>query len=238
MPSVTLICLPFAGSGASFFKKWQSAAPADWRMLAVQLPGREERLDDEPHTTVAAAVDEAHAWLRPRLDDAGRIVIFGHSLGAVLGYELARRMSADGPIAGLVVSGSPGPGTVREDPAAGLDDDAFLAAVRRLAGYRHPAMDDPEMREMILPMLRADVAMHEGYRPPPGPPLRTPVTAVRGDGDDLVTPAECGQWADTTTAAFTSAELPGGHMYLTEPGGERALLRLIDGSLFARPGMS
>lgn len=234
MESATLVCLPFAGSGASFFKKWQAVAPPGLRVVAPQLPGREERLDDEPHITVEAAVSEASGWLLPRIADTSQVALFGHSLGAVLAYELAYRLSGQVPVVGLFVSGSAGPWSVRQDRASGLDDEGFLVAVRRLAGYRHPAMDHPEMLEMLLPMLRADVEMHENHRPQARPPLGIPVTAVRGDRDDLVTAAECGQWGDATTGPFDSVELAGGHMYLTEPTGERALLRLIENRLDAR----
>jgi surfactin synthase thioesterase subunit len=227
MEPTVLVCLPFAGAGASFFKKWQPAAPAGLRMLAVQPPGREERFVDDPATRVAPVADEACSWVLPRLEGAGRVALFGHSLGAVLAYELAHRLAEASPVpvVRLFVSGSPGPWTPRPDRATGLDDERFMARVRRFAGYDHPAMNDPEMLDLLLPLLRADVEMHESYRPSSDRPLPVPITALRGRDDDLVDADGCAQWADATSAEFSAIELDGGHMYLTE--GEETLLRLI-----------
>lgn len=233
MQPTALVCLPFAGAGASFFKKWQPLAAPGLRIVAVQPPGREERFVDDPFTTVAEVADEARDRLLPALAPGERVALFGHSLGAVLAYELAHRLAGRVPVARLFVSGSPGPWQRRTDGATGLGDDEFLARVSRFAGYRHPAMDDPEMREMLLPLLRADVEMHESYAAVPGQALPVPVTAVRGRDDDLVDPAGCAQWARATTAGFDLVELDGGHMYLAE--GEAALLRLIADRLEGAP---
>ncbi|MGF1426687.1 thioesterase II family protein [Kitasatospora sp. LaBMicrA B282] len=231
MQPTQLICLPFAGSGASFFKQWLPIAPPGLQLVPVQLPGREERFADTPHTEVARAVDEVHAWLLQRLGAGGPVALFGHSLGAVLAYELAHRLAgSDGQVpVRLFVSGSPGPWSPRADRATGLDDEAFVARVRRFSGYTHPALEDPEMRELLLPLLRADVEMHEGYRPASDKPLPVPITALRGADDALVDAAQCAQWAAATSARFATAELAGGHMYLAE--GAADLLALIRDTL-------
>lgn len=227
MEPTYLVCLPFAGAGASFFKGWQRHAPEDVRVLPVQLPGREERFTDPPYTDVARATEDARAQVLRQVGGDARVALFGHSLGAVLAYELARRLGdADGirPVR-LFVSGSPGPWKGREKQATGLDDEAFLAQVRRFAGYSHPALEDPEMRSLLLPMLRADVEMHEAYRPSSDEPLTVPITSLRGRADELADMAQIAQWAQATHAGFATAELDGGHMYLADD--PAALLRLI-----------
>jgi surfactin synthase thioesterase subunit len=156
----------------------------------------------------------------------GPVTLFGHSLGAVLAYELAHRLVRRGVrVAHLFVSGSPGPWTARTQRATGLDDEEFLAAVQGLAGYRHPAYDVPEMRELLMPTLRADVQMHEDYRPRDDHPLTAPITSLRGRDDHLVSQAEVRQWRATTSVDFAHAEFPGGHMYLTESA--RPILELV-----------
>ncbi|MER5891283.1 alpha/beta fold hydrolase [Streptomyces sp. NPDC001941] len=231
MENVHLICLPFAGAGASFFKDWQSSAPEGLHIVPVQLPGREERFIDAPHTEAARAVDEVYAAVLDRIQGADRVAVFGHSLGAVLAYDLAHRLAdTQGvPLARLFVSGSPGPWNGRESRATGLDDDAFLAQVREFAGYDHPALAHPEMRELLLPMLRADVEMHENYRPASDKPLGVPVTALRGSTDELVGPELLQQWSAATTAAFSAVEMDGGHMYMADDA--PALLRVIAAEL-------
>lgn len=231
----TLVCLPFAGAGASFYRPWQRLADQHaLDILPLQLPGRERRIDEEPHRDAAAAADGLLADLLAAFADSPkphRIALFGHSLGAVLAYELARRL-VDTPgveLVGLFASGSPHPAEQRERRATGLDDDAFLERVNEFAGYTHEALQDPEMRELILPTLRADVEMHESYAPATGEPLPVPVTCLRGAGDTLVSRAEAAAWERTTDRAFRAVELPGGHMYLTDSAPE--LLAVVAGEL-------
>ncbi|WP_420918521.1 thioesterase II family protein [Streptomyces caniscabiei] len=125
----------------------------------------------------------------------------------------------------VFVSGSPEPARGRERRATGLSDEEFLARVGDFAGYHHPALDDPEMREMILPALRADVEMHENYTPSTGLPLRAPLTVVRGEDDDLVGYDDAESWSKVAGRDFEHVEVPGGHMYLTDAA--PALVRLI-----------
>jgi surfactin synthase thioesterase subunit len=224
MPPTVLVCLPFAGAGASFFRGWRSD---DLRVLPVQLTGREERFTEAPSTDVAQAVDDALPRVLDGVEGGERVALFGHSMGAVLAFELSRRISAvDGvSLARLFVSGAPGPWSPREYRATGLDDEAFLAQVELFSGYSHPALEDPEMRALLLPTLRADVEMHENYRPPPGDPLTAPITTMRGRADELVSAEQVAEWKRATIAEVSSVEFDGGHMYLTEDAG--AVLRQI-----------
>ena len=214
---VQLLCLPFAGAGGSFFHPWRELGVEGVTPYPVQLPGRERRIAEPPYTDVHRAAD----GLLPEIDrlrlGPGPVALFGHSLGAVLAYELARRMEArGGRVAHLFVSGSPDPWSTRDRRAGGLDDERFLARVEEFAGYRHPVFDHPEMRDLLLPTLRADVEMHEAYRPRSREPLAAPVTALRATSDDLVSAADTAGWQAATTDRFTLIELAGGHMYLTE----------------------
>lgn len=226
---VGLLCLPFAGAGASFYRPWSAAAgQGRVRIVPMQLPGRERRIDEEPHRDMHRAVDELLAEAPGALDGATRVALFGHSLGAVLAYELARRLAGipGVELVRLFVSGSPAPGSEREQRATGLPDDEFLARVSEFAGLRHAALEDPEMREMILPTLRADIQMHEDYRPSTDEPLPVPVTALRGTRDELVSAEDAMAWAKFTSRDFGYAELPGGHMYLIES--PAPLLRVVE----------
>ncbi|MFD0201768.1 MULTISPECIES: thioesterase II family protein [Saccharothrix] len=229
--SAKLVCLPFGGAGASFFRPWSAIAGDRLEVVPVQLPGRERQIDLDPYTDVHEAVAGLLPGLLAELGRS-RVVLFGHSLGAVLAYEFAHRL-LDEPgveLLRLVVSGSPAPGVRRELTATGLaDDDEFLARVNRIAGYTHEAFDDPEMRELILPTLRADVEMHETYLPSTEEPLAVPVTAVRGADDALVSADEAAGWAKVTGRDFELVEVPGGHMYLTDSA--PALIDLIDSTV-------
>ncbi|MET9608862.1 alpha/beta fold hydrolase [Streptomyces sp. NPDC006512] len=217
----TLLCVPFAGAGPSFFHPWRELAAGRWRVTSVELPGRERRIMEEPYRNVVEAAEGSVDDVVADLGEGARVVLFGHSLGAVLAYELVHLLTARGVhVERLVVSGSPGPWTQRERRAAGLPDEEFLARVEEFAGFRHEALDHPEMRELILPVLQADCEMHEAYVPSTDAPVTVPVCSLRGAVDGLVTAEEARQWRAATTAGFTYVEFPGDHMYLVDAGRE------------------
>ncbi|GGP79754.1 thioesterase II family protein [Saccharothrix coeruleofusca] len=226
-----LVCLPFAGAGASFFRPWAAHAGDRLAVVPLQLPGRERLIDVEPHRDAVVAADELLPDLVRQLDGLTEVALFGHSLGAVLAYELAHRVAAhpDLVLRHLFVSGSPEPSTQRPRRATGLPDDEFLARVSEFAGFRHEALEDPEMRELILPTLRADVEMHENYRPSTADRLPAPVTSLRGSDDALVSAVEAARWSEVAGAGFEYVEVSGGHMYLTESAPQ--LLKLIDAAV-------
>ncbi|MET7943998.1 alpha/beta fold hydrolase [Streptomyces sp. NPDC005302] len=214
-----LLCVPFAGAGPSFFHPWRELSAGRWRVTSVELPGRERRILDTPYRNVVEAAKGSVDDIVADLGEGTTTVLFGHSLGAVLAYELAHLLPTRGVhVERLVVSGSPGPWTQRERRATGLPDEEFLARVEEFAGFRHEALDHPEMRELILPVLQADCEMHENYVPSTDTPLSVPICSLRGARDGLVTAAEARQWQDATTAGFTYAEFPGDHMYLVDHG--------------------
>ena len=215
-----VLCLPFAGAGASFFRLWRRLDVPGVAVEPLQLPGREERLAEAPCTDVGTAV----AGLLPAALEATHrrpVALFGHSLGAVLAYELARALVDRCPdrVAHLFVSGSPAPWDGRTERATGCPDEEFVARVERFAGYRHPALGIPELRELLLPALRADVQMHEHYVPSAAGPLPVPITCMRARGDHLVSAAQAGRWREATSARFDAVEVDGGHMYLADDPG-------------------
>nr|WP_040912657.1 alpha/beta fold hydrolase [Streptomyces sp. SID5473] len=231
-----MLCLPFAGAGPSFFHPWRRLSAGRWRIVPVELPGRERRILETPYRNVAEAVENSVDDIVADLGDRARTMIFGHSLGAVLAYELAPLLSARGiHVERLFVSGSPGPWTQRERRATGLSGDEFLARVEEFAGFRHEALDHPEMRELILPTLQADCEMHENYLPSTGEPLQVPICSIRGDSDGLVGPDQAREWKKATTEEFSYTEFPGDHMYLVDCAQE--ILHLIEReSTGKRPG--
>ncbi|HET9899250.1 MAG TPA: thioesterase domain-containing protein [Streptosporangiaceae bacterium] len=231
-----LVCLPFAGAGAGFFRQWDPLAPAGLTILPVQLPGREERYADAPLTSVEQAVNDVLPWVIGKLAVRGgtpsRIGLFGHSLGAELAFELSRLLTARGvPITRLLVSGAPGPRDRCVERVSHLDDDAFLEGLRRVSGYRHAAMDHSELLPLMMPYLRADNAMHEDYWAAHSELLAVPITSLRGRDDHLVSAARAAQWAAETTREFRAVEITGGHMYLTAKCHARELLRTISSEL-------
>jgi len=193
----------------------------------LQLPGRERQLDEEPYRDLHAAAD---GLLPAALQAAGTgpVALFGHCfLGAALAYELTRRITetARNEVVHLFVSAARPPSAGPVSDVSTMTDDAFLEHVEKTTGRQYPAFDVPEIRELLIPTLRADFAMDEGYRPRGGAPLDVPMTAVYAAGDSFVTRDEVANWQDVTTARFSLADLSGGHMYLADDA--KPLLELI-----------
>jgi pyochelin biosynthetic protein PchC len=213
-PARRLLCFPHAGGTAHLFHGWPAHLPDDVELLAVRYPGRQDRLAEpcvEDMGELADAVTEA---LAPYADLP--LSLFGHSMGSAVAYEVALRWEARGlRPAQLLVSGRAAPHRARPAGVADGDDEALLATVRGLGDYQAEAYDIPELRDLLLPALRADYRLIEAYRPDRPAPLRTPVTAYTGR-DDASCPAQCvGAWAELTEPGrFTLRSFPGDHFYL------------------------
>ncbi|MGW5731382.1 MULTISPECIES: thioesterase II family protein [Streptomyces] len=213
--SVPLLCFPFAGGGANFFRPWNKLGLTGVVATPLQLPGRERQLDATPYRDVHVAAD---GLLPAALDAAeeGPVALFGHCfLGAVLAYELTRRIVETGrhEVLHLFISAARPPSAGPVSDVSHLSDDAFLTHVEETTGRRYDAFDVPEIRELLIPTLRADYAMDEGYRPRDGAPLDVPMTGVYATDDTFVSRAEVAKWQDVTTADFSLTAMPGGHMY-------------------------
>ncbi|MCX5330362.1 MULTISPECIES: thioesterase II family protein [unclassified Streptomyces] len=220
-PSVRLVCLPHAGGSASAFFALHRELPPSVDCVAVQYPGRQERRHEPPLRNARALAARVASVLEPLTDLP--LVLFGHSMGAVVGFETAgllERGGANAPV-GFIASGRHSPATPRHETTHLRDDDGLIAEITALSGTDPQVLADPDMRDMILPALRADYTAVETYRRDPGLVLRCPITVFTGTSDPRVTDAEARAWDRLTTGAFRVERFPGGHFYLD--GAERAV---------------
>lgn len=213
-----LVCLPHAGGASSYFHPVSATLAPAVEVLAVQYPGRQERLREPCVDTVAGLADAVAAELALYGgSDERDLALFGHSLGGSVGFELARRLEASGrPVAALFASGRRSPTAPRDEHDHLLDDEAFLAVIKRLGGSDPRVFEDVEIRELVMPALRGDYKAAENYRYTPGPPLACPVHVMVGTEDDRVTGPEAAAWAEVTEGGMTLHRFPGGHFYLNE----------------------
>jgi medium-chain acyl-[acyl-carrier-protein] hydrolase len=224
------VCFPHAGGGASSFYAWaRELAGAPVVVATLRLPGREARLREAPVEdlpTLVAHIDDA-------LDASGDVrpaVWFGHSSGARIAFELARRRRRrGGPLpVHLVVSGAPAPDVVRSTPTLHriVSDDEFLRAVAdAYGGVPAAVLAHAELRALVAPALRADLKMHERYVYTDDTPLPIPITAFGGTADPSVSEAWLTGWARHTAMEFRSRLFPGDHFYLHVPEVRTSLLR-------------
>nr|QEO74445.1 thioesterase [uncultured bacterium] len=232
---VRLVCLPYAGGGATIYRGWSEILPAEVEVVPVQLPGREWRLKERPLRRMEDVVAALSTEIEPLTDRP--FALFGHSMGALIGFELTRALRRRGGAMPqhLFVSGHSAPqrGDLRRDrPYHAAPDDEFVAMLRAMNGTPPGVLDHPELLELILPALRADFELCERYVCEPDAPLDVPVTALAGIADPLVPPDAVEPWRQQTTAAFSLRVLPGGHFFLNES--RDLVLRIVVNALFAR----
>ncbi|MFB6888420.1 thioesterase II family protein [Kitasatospora sp. NPDC056327] len=215
--AVRLFCFAHAGGGAAAYRPWRPALAPAVDVRAVVLPGRESRVRELPYYRIEQLLDPLCEALEPHLDRP--YAFFGHSLGSILAYEAARRLST-GPGRGpelLIVSGRRAPRLPTDRRSfSDLPDAEFLAAMAELGGTPAEVMGQEQLLNLLLPTLRADFELHESYRTLPGPALRCPVAAYMGAADSEVDRAELLGWHAETTGEFTLRVLPGGHFYLRD----------------------
>ncbi|MGW2089059.1 thioesterase II family protein [Streptomyces sp. NPDC001880] len=215
-PRLRLLCLPHAGGSAAFFRDWAGNFGDDVEVLVARYPGRHERINDPLITSMDSLADAFVPELLGFTDVP--LAIFGHSMGATLGYEIALRLLRRHrtALAALMVSGRTPPhlaGTALPDSD---DTEAVMAEVRRLGGTDSALLDDLGLRELVLPALRADFKAVADYAPRPGAPLPFPVFAYVGDADPDVDVASMRGWSTTAAQGFDLRVLPGNHFYLVE----------------------
>ncbi|MFK4068705.1 thioesterase II family protein [Streptomyces sp. NPDC029674] len=213
-----LLFFPHAGGSASAYHPLSAAASGVVDPHVVQYPGRQERFG-EPFAERAEDVVDAVLAALPRWDDGVPTALFGHSMGALLAFETARRMTAAGhPPAALFVSGRrapslpPRPATVR--PVAEMSDAELVEEMRNLSGTANELLASPELLPIILPPVRADYRLLDNHVHRDGPPLDCPVVALTGDADPRVPVESVRVWENETRGDFSCHVLSGGHFFL------------------------
>jgi pyochelin biosynthesis protein PchC len=212
-----LVCFPHAGGSASYYHPLSRALTPNVEMAAVQYPGRQDRRREPYADSVSTLVSRIVEVLEP--PDEGQVyAFFGHSMGAVIAYEVARRLlltGARGPQL-LFVSGRHGPAVAHQNRLHLLGDAGLIAHLGALGGTDPRVLADTELLATILPVARADYKVIELYKHVLDPMLRCPVTALVGDADPWATVEEVASWERHTTGEFDLNVFPGGHFYLDE----------------------
>jgi medium-chain acyl-[acyl-carrier-protein] hydrolase len=227
-----LFCFPYAGGGAPIYRNWSQSLPAEIEVCAAQLPGRGSRIKETPFSDLSEMVAVIAEAIVPYLDLP--VAFFGHSMGAMIAFELARKLRETQNMqpAHLFISGRRAPQVPKDDPIShNLPEPELLKELQRLNGTPAEVLEHPELMQLMLPLLRADFSVVETYRYRPGAPLDCPVTVFGGLQDPEVSREHLEAWGEQTNAGFSLRMLPGDHFFLNTPSAQALLLRAISQEL-------
>jgi surfactin synthase thioesterase subunit len=217
-PAVRLLCLPPAGGAAHLYRRWPGLLPADIGVVAVELPGHGSRMGEPPCTDLAELVGgELLAQAEQLLDRP--LVVFGHSMGAVVGFELCRalRRRRDWRPTGFVAAGCEAPSLLHtRDYAGRMTDAGVIRFLRDAGGTPASILDNPEFLDMLRPVVRADLGMLRDRVHEPDPALDCPVRVYLGALDATIDPAKARVWQQESSGDYAEQVFPGGHFFTQE----------------------
>ena len=210
-----LFCFPYAGGSALIFRDWPAGLSAEIEVCPVQLPGRGTRMTEPAFTRLAPLIDTLTEALLPHLDKP--FSFFGHSLGAIISFEVARRLQAEYSLEPqhLFVSAHRAPQLADPDPPTyNLPEPEFVEELKRLNGTPPEVLQNDELMRLMIPLLRADFELVQTYSYVAGPPLNCPISALGGLRDHEVSRGQLEAWREHTKAAFTLRMFPGDHFFI------------------------
>jgi len=213
--SLRLFCFPYAGGGTAIYRSWAASLPAEVEVCAVQLPGRGTRLREPLATSLLPLVRQAAREMLPLFDRP--FAFFGHSMGAITSFEMARHLRDEYDLhaSQLFVSGRSEPrlqSTSR--PIHLLPEAEFIEELRRLNGTPREALENEELMQLMLPVLRADFSVCETYSYTHGAALDCPITAFGGMQDPDIGRERLEGWGAHTGGSFVLRMLPGDHFFI------------------------
>lgn len=216
-PTSRVICLPHAGGNAGSFAHWRRDLPPGTELCIAQYPGRGARHDERPISDPVQMIAELAHAIRPLTDLP--YVLFGHSLGALLSFEVTRALRAGGGALPrrLFVSASRAPKHLPSPfvlDAVRLPEDAFITALRTLGGLPDDLLDEPALREVVLSATRRDFDLVSRYRYQPDEPLDVPLTVMHGRSDKHLQPELLRDWRIEAVEPPEVYAFDGGHFYL------------------------
>jgi medium-chain acyl-[acyl-carrier-protein] hydrolase len=197
------------------FRDWSDGLPGDVEVCPIQFPGRGTRMVEPPYTRLSLLLEALGQALLPFLDKP--FALFGHSLGSLVSFELARQICANRRVrpVRLFVSAGPAPQIPRRNsPIHDLPKKEFMAELRQLNGMPADLLGNQELMDIVLPSLRADFELFDSYRYLSGAPLNCPISAFGGLSDQRVSRDDLEAWRDQTAISFTIRMFPGDHFFL------------------------
>ncbi|MBD2208325.1 thioesterase [Nostoc linckia FACHB-104] len=210
-----LFCFPYAGGSSVIFRSWANYLPSTVEVCAVEIPGRARQIQLPPFSKIEPLVNAIASHIYPYLDKP--FAFFGHSMGAWVSFELARLLRKKYGIlpVNLFISARRAPHLPESEAAIhSLPEPAFIEELRHLNGTPSAVLDNAELMQLFLPILRADFAVLETYIYSPEAPLECSITAFGGLEDTRVSSDKLQAWQEHTKADFSLHMLPGDHFFI------------------------
>lgn len=236
-PHARLVCFPHAGGSANSFFQFARRF-GDFDVYGVQYPGRQDRRNEPFRESVSElaieVADLLGTWGQGDEPDLP-VVLLGNSVGSLVAFEVALRLEAMGraPMA-LYACGRVSPALLKTESTHLMSDDAFLREMVSIGGMESELLQDPEIRALVLPPMRADYRLAETYACAPGTRISTPIHVHIGDSDSKVNTAEASLWRDCTTSDFSMHMHEGGHFFFTS-NGDGLVESIKDGCVSSAP---
>jgi medium-chain acyl-[acyl-carrier-protein] hydrolase len=227
---VRLFCFPYAGGSALTFRRWPDALSPVVEVCAVQLPGRGSRIREPPFTDARVLVEAFLPVMERYMDKP--FAFFGHSMGGVIAFELSRRLRRACGVepCHLFISARRAPHLELNGPVIyNLPEPEFKEELRRLDGTPAEVLEHPEMMEMLVPLLRADISVSQTYRCDSRPSLTCPLTVFGGLRDEHDEPEGLAAWREHTFGPFDLKMFEGGHFFINTA--QRSILDTIKTAL-------
>lgn len=209
-----LLCFPHSGGGASIFRKWSTYLPNTFEVYPVQLPGRENRFREPLLQSMESVIEELWPQVIPLLDKP--LALFGHSLGALIVFELAKKIEANRIQQKVIlfVSACLPPAYIDHSfPLHTLNNEEFIVQLNSYGAMPKQLLENREALNLLLPCLRADFSIFETYSCSTHFPMQMPIIAIGGDNDALVDSNRLLDWQNYTSGLFETHLFPGGHFY-------------------------
>ncbi len=211
---IILICFPHAGGSASFYNSWKDYLGERIKICPIQLPGREDRFTEEPIRTMDIITEQV---VQSLMNKQNKLILFGHSMGTKMLYEVERELESRGRVSELIVVSACSPPHVPDKfPISDLPDDQFIEELIKYNGIPESMALHREIIDLFLPMLRSDFVMSESYICSERIKLACPILALGGNKDDGANEEDVKAWAEYTDDIFQYHIFEGDHFYLKE----------------------
>jgi medium-chain acyl-[acyl-carrier-protein] hydrolase len=212
--SLRLFCLAYAGGKASAFAGWKNRLPQHIELCPIELPGHGRRFKESPFRRIDPLVNALYAELRPHLDRP--YALFGYSMGATIALRIARRATESGMGPRALFTGGAAPRPRRKKIRHTMSRTDFIRELRLLGGSPAHLFDEPELLDLLLPVVQADFEVLETCTYAPAPVLQCPIFVFGGREDPEVNEEELADWAVETSSPFTLRMHAGDHFFLAQ----------------------